>query len=149
MTDSTKDAEAKKARKRAYQREWERRTGRTKKLRVDPEFRAKENARSRAYARKHRVYQSIYQKNRRDRLAAERIGRNKPSVCDICGETRPPRQIHLDHCHQQGHARGWLCQRCNFVLGEVKDNTHLLRKLISYLDRNVNCQSPQLALPGI
>jgi hypothetical protein len=74
-------------------------------------------------------------------------GRPKPTRCDICsGATR---RIVFDHCHQKGHFRGWLCEKCNITLGMVNDDVQHLRKLIAYLERNRTSTAPQLALAGI
>lgn len=110
------------------------------KQRLDPEFKASKAA---------------YHKKRRanDRLLAKReliTGRTRPEVCDVCG--LPPndeRDLHFDHDHQRGHFRGWLCRRCNIVLGQVADDVDLLRKLIAYLERTKVNTSPQLTLPGV
>jgi len=40
----------------------------------------------------------------------------------------------FDHCHDKGHFRGWICDRCNKTLGLVYDDIDLLKKLISYLE---------------
>ncbi len=59
-------------------------------------------------------------------------GRSKPPVCELCNEFHL--RIVFDHCHQTGKFRGWLCDRCNKVLGIVKDSGPLLRKLADYVD---------------
>lgn len=58
--------------------------------------------------------------------------RPKPLVCDICGQEH--KKIVFDHCHQSGQFRGWLCDPCNIVLGNVKDDPAILRRMISYLE---------------
>lgn len=40
----------------------------------------------------------------------------------------------LDHCHASGEFRGWLCTRCNHMLGHAKDNPEVLRKAADYID---------------
>lgn len=59
-------------------------------------------------------------------------------VCAVCGSLPPvegPRKrLHLDHCHQTGKVRGFLCQSCNHAIGHAKDDPDLLRKLASYLE---------------
>ena len=39
----------------------------------------------------------------------------------------------LDHCHETGKFRGFLCRRCNLVLGLVKDDEGWLAMLGDYL----------------
>lgn len=73
-------------------------------------------------------------------------GRPCPDACEICGRTGL--KIVFDHCHKHGHFRGWICRRCNSVLGMVRDDPRLLAMLSAYLQRTARL-SPQLALPGI
>lgn len=60
-----------------------------------------------------------------------RAGRPKPTQCELCGDGG---KIVYDHDHYSDKFRGWLCDRCNRTLGQVKDNINLLRKMISYLE---------------
>jgi hypothetical protein len=75
------------------------------------------------------------------------LGRKKPDACDACGGNDGG--IVFDHCHDKGHARGWLCDRCNCALGFVRDDIPRLRKLIAYLQRTGKHTAPQLVLAGI
>lgn len=63
----------------------------------------------------------------------EIAGRPRPDVCDTCKECNG--FIVFDHCHTSNKFRGWLCDRCNKVLGLLKDDSSLFRKLADYLDR--------------
>jgi len=63
------------------------------------------------------------------RLEAK-AGRKKPQECEVCGGGG---KICFDHDHAKGVFRGWLCDRCNKVLGFVKDNSELLIALAKYL----------------
>lgn len=70
------------------------------------------------------------------RREAERVslaGRPRPTACELCGENG---KTVFDHCHQQGHFRGWICDRCNRVLGSVRDDIGLLGKMIAYLEQS-------------
>ena len=70
------------------------------------------------------------------RKEAERValaGRAKPELCEICGGCEI--RIVFDHCHAKGHFRGWICDRCNRVLGLVRDDPALLDQLAGYLRR--------------
>lgn len=60
-------------------------------------------------------------------------GRPRPTACEVCGGGGT---ICFDHCHKTGKFRGWLCSRCNFALGNVRDNADLLVALAEYI-RNV------------
>lgn len=67
----------------------------------------------------------------REKLA----GRPKPEQCEICGAFGKDSKngICFDHDHKNNKFRGWLCSRCNIVLGFVKDNAELLDDLSKYL----------------
>jgi hypothetical protein len=43
--------------------------------------------------------------------------------------------MHYDHCHQTGKFRGWLCRKCNLMLGNAEDDPSRLREGASYLER--------------
>ena len=63
---------------------------------------------------------------RREKIA----GRKKPKQCELCGAMGI---ICFDHNHNTGKFRGWICKRCNVVLGLVKDNSELLNSMVKYL----------------
>jgi len=92
------------------------------------------------YARKRRVVDPEGNKRRQDTFRARKLakqeaaaGRSRPNVCDLCGMFN--RQIVFDHCHAKGYFRGWLCDRCNKVLGLMGDDAKLLRALAAYLEQ--------------
>jgi len=58
-------------------------------------------------------------------------GKKKPEQCELCGSIGV---ICFDHCHKTGKFRGWICRRCNLVLGMVKDNQELLVSMVDYLN---------------
>lgn len=64
-------------------------------------------------------------------------GRKKSERCEICGALGKDlkKGLCFDHSHTTNKFRGWICQRCNLVLGHVKDDTELLIKLTKYLQR--------------
>jgi hypothetical protein len=70
------------------------------------------------------------------------IGRPRPLVCEVCQESgygrgnKPNSGIVFDHCHATGRPRGWLCDRCNKMLGLSHDSPSLLRRLGEYLEAN-------------
>lgn len=58
-------------------------------------------------------------------------------VCAVC-KAGPPtegRQKYLavDHCHQDGHVRGLLCNSCNTALGLLGDDVDRINALAEYL----------------
>ncbi len=54
----------------------------------------------------------------------------EPVACAICGFDG---QLCLDHDHTTGDFRGWLCHRCNRVIGMAKDSKSLLRRMADYV----------------
>lgn len=71
------------------------------------------------------------------------MGRPRPQCCELCGEHANGPFGHkfvgivFDHDHATGVPRGWLCDRCNKVLGLVKDSPALLARMIVYLTEGV------------
>ncbi len=59
-------------------------------------------------------------------------------TCHICGrpEEGMARRLSIDHCHKEGHFRGWLCINCNMLIGQSGDNIKILEKAIDYLRSN-------------
>lgn len=58
--------------------------------------------------------------------------RPAPSCCECCGRTQE-RHLELDHCHETGKFRGWLCIQCNTGIGKLGDNVEALERAIAYL----------------
>lgn len=52
-------------------------------------------------------------------------------LCPICLK-RPA--VHVDHDHKSGKVRGILCEPCNGMLGQFKDNIQTIRNAIQYLN---------------
>lgn len=80
----------------------------------------------------------------RQRLAKKRAqiaGRPRPTTCDICHKADI--KIVWDHCHEKGTFRGWLCNRCNKVLGMGEDLPALFRKMADYLERDQRQKRPE------
>ena len=55
--------------------------------------------------------------------------------CKICKthESNLKRKLFVDHCHETGKVRGLLCQSCNTMIGNAKDNILVLQAGIDYL----------------
>lgn len=75
-----------------------------------------------------------------------KAGSSRPDKCGICFEVCKP---DFDHCHKTNQFRGWLCRRCNLVLGMVKDDTELLGRLATYLINNDNNSRPKNILNAL
>ena len=72
-------------------------------------------------------------------IAKHKVTRARPNNCEICGrrdveQGHRMRTLCLDHDHNTGLFRGWLCRQCNSALGLVKDNPVILERLIAYLN---------------
>jgi hypothetical protein len=67
---------------------------------------------------------------------AELLLTHQQSKCAVCGvELQSP---YLDHCHQTGTIRGFLCLNCNIGLGAFRDNPKFLIEAARYLEKNGN-----------
>lgn len=64
--------------------------------------------------------------------------RSKPERCEICNTFAKDfkKGLCFDHNHKTGKFRGWICLRCNFAIGLVKEDTDVLKKIIKYLQSN-------------
>ncbi len=72
-------------------------------------------------------------KSDREKIA----GRKKPEQCEICGAfgKDSKKGICFDHDHKTGKFRGWICIRCNLILGYAKDKVEILQLIIKYLKK--------------
>jgi hypothetical protein len=50
------------------------------------------------------------------------------NLCECCGELA---RLYLDHCHDTGAFRGWVCNSCNTCVG-IADNVERLEKRIAF-----------------
>jgi len=44
----------------------------------------------------------------------------------------------LDHSHDDGSIRGWLCSSCNTSLGKFNDDPKILTRAISWIEKHKN-----------
>ncbi len=56
--------------------------------------------------------------------------------CRVCERTitvQTSRDINLDHNHETGKIRGYICNRCNTGLGNFRDSISILKRAIRWL----------------
>lgn len=58
-----------------------------------------------------------------------------PELCENCEQPPGKRGMHLDHDHDTGAFRGWLCGRCNMGLGALGDSIATIERILAYLRR--------------
>jgi len=65
--------------------------------------------------------------------------------CHACGvpELELNRRLNMDHCHETGEFRGWLCENCNKALGLLKNSSDRILALAKYIER-VSVLTPSL-----
>lgn len=61
--------------------------------------------------------------------------REMPELCECCGNSQGERALSLDHCHETGQFRGWLCHKCNTGIGMLGDSLTTVSKAVEYLKR--------------
>jgi hypothetical protein len=69
--------------------------------------------------------------NRRIREA--QAPRPRPTLCEVCKRPSGKKALHWDHEHSLGGFRGWICTKCNAILGYADDNPEILEALAFYL----------------
>lgn len=64
-----------------------------------------------------------------------RVFQIQGGMCKTCGKHQAElkRALCCDHDHKTGRFRGLLCVKCNTALGNVDDNSDILRNMITYL----------------
>jgi hypothetical protein len=62
--------------------------------------------------------------------------------CDSCGilECDCKTRLHMDHNHETGAFRGWLCSGCNLAAGSLRNSSGVALKLSKYLERFANAE---------
>lgn len=114
----------------AKQREYKR-----NRAKNDPDYKARLSQKHKEWREKstehRRKYAREYMRHRRAKLTEQFMQEAKPNSCPMCG--RSDTKICFDHCHATGKARGWLCSKCNSILGYASDSPELLYKLADYL----------------
>jgi hypothetical protein len=60
--------------------------------------------------------------------------RADPGFCELCGRPPKKRNLCLDHCHETGQFRGWLCHKCNLGIAALGDSREGLERALAYID---------------
>ena len=70
------------------------------------------------------------------RVIREELLEQQSGFCAICGEELKPEEAVLDHCHQSGHIRGTIHNKCNTLLGKIENFNRRYKhhNLASFLD---------------
>ena len=68
--------------------------------------------------------------------------KQKPNLiiwtCPVCKKTTIPgltSKVVLDHNHNTGEPRAWICDSCNTGLGRFKDDVSTMKNAIEYLEK--------------
>ncbi|MDD3739090.1 MAG: endonuclease VII domain-containing protein [Lentimicrobiaceae bacterium] len=64
-------------------------------------------------------------------------------ICPICKKSSIPfitANLVVDHDHDTGNARDWICDSCNTGLGRFKDSIELMQEAIKYLKKHAQGQ---------
>lgn len=59
-------------------------------------------------------------------------------TCPICLKTTIAgiTKVVLDHNHETGGVRGWLCESCNTGIGRFDDNPEMVKRAVTWLENN-------------
>ena len=70
-------------------------------------------------------------------ITAEELKATFTGKCEVCGipEIECSRKLSMDHDHETGEFRGWLCTLCNVALGALKDSPAIIRSLVEYIEQ--------------
>lgn len=55
----------------------------------------------------------------------------QPEACEFCG--RKVDKLRLDHCHETGEFRAWLCNKCNTGFAQLGDTADALERAYKFI----------------
>ncbi len=64
--------------------------------------------------------------------------RPEPDVCELCSRPSKNSSLCLDHDHDTGEFRGWLCIKCNTSIAWFGDNEAGILKVLEYLKEQLS-----------
>lgn len=117
----------------AYTRKWRKKNPlKCKQYTLTKKSKKNAKARKRKYILKTRYGISIEQWND---MYEEQKG--QCPICLLHMNDCVEKQLHVDHCHKTGKVRGLLCSTCNKAIGLLKDDSGLLQRAISFLEKSL------------
>lgn len=125
----------------AYKRSWAKTKGKESRRVSRKKWAQSESGQSRRpnYRAQHATYLKTEAGQR-----AKRRGRGQPEPtrpmphrCECCGlsDLVFKKTLFLDHCHDTGKFRGWICDNCNLGIGRLNDNLDGVKKAVAYLEK--------------
>ena len=69
-------------------------------------------------------------------LTPKQVEDLKASQDDKCAVCKERKRLVLDHCHESGRHRGFLCSACNLALGLVKEDESFILSLLEYIRKH-------------
>ena len=81
----------------------------------------------------------VYRRNLKNKYGItledyDRMIEDQNGVCAICGGINiNGRRLGVDHNHETGEIRALLCNYCNHIIGDAKENIIILQSAINYL----------------
>ena len=84
------------------------------------------------------INKTQYNLNRRYGLTEDQYNKmlsDQNYSCKVCNKHKSnfKRNLTVDHCHKTNKIRGLLCNGCNTGLGQLKEDTKIMQKLIEYI----------------
>ncbi len=79
----------------------------------------------------------------------EELEASYTGYCHSCGvnEASLSTNLHMDHSHETGKLRGWLCNGCNLAAGYLQDSSRKAQLLAGYLNAIEEKKSPENTRP--
>ncbi|KKL18363.1 hypothetical protein LCGC14_2476280 [marine sediment metagenome] len=130
--------------------EWQRRNNkksraRSRAWRMENKARCTHSARMIASPKK-RFWASLYDARRKAKTKGhlpctatlDEIKSAFTGFCFVCGvpEIECKQRLCMDHCHETGRFRGWLCGRCNRASSYLGDSPQVMRILAEYIEQS-------------
>jgi hypothetical protein len=75
------------------------------------------------------------QKKKIDSYQKTLYKRPRELECPICLDVVDGSYLRLDHSHETGDVRGWLCDNCNTAIGKLKEDVDVIQRAIGWLKK--------------